>query len=141
MEEIQEEKRIHHGRNVKLARSWKNMTQNDLAEKLNVYQTDISSLEKEEIISDEMLDKIAMAMDVSPDFFKNFKPDAVMKTYNQQNDINSAKDANDTINVWQGEVEVGELQQNTTNYPLDKVTELYERLLAEKDKQIEQLKK
>lgn len=136
MEKIKETKNVHHGQNIRLARTWKNMTQETLADKLDIYQTDISALEQKEIIDDEILGKIAKAMDVPVDFFKEFEPETIMNIYNQHEskiEINSAENSKDNV-LQQGE-------QNITNYnyPLDKVTELYERLLQEKDKQIEEL--
>lgn len=129
MEKIKETKNVHHGQNIRLARTWKNMTQETLADKLDIYQTDISALEQKEIIDDEILGKIAKAMDVPVDFFKEFEPEATIKNYAQTNQENR-----DNVSILQGDGE-----QNNTYYPLDKVTELYERLLQEKDKQIEEL--
>ena len=143
MEEVKEGKRIHHGHNVRLARTWKNITQEALADKLNIYQTDVSTLEQKETIDDKMLDKIAKAMNVPLDFFTNFDLGSTMNSYNVNNNetYEMTQTNSDTASgndfVQQKIVEREEIIYN----PLDKVTELYERLLKEKEQLIERLEK
>lgn len=139
MEAIQEKKKnIHQGMNTRLARTWKKVTQDDLAYRMGMNQSEVSLLEGEKVIKDETLEKIARALDVPLDFLKEFEPEAFMNTYNQYEskiEITSAENSKDNI-LQQGE-------QNITNhyYPLDDIKALYNKLLAEKDKQIEQLEK
>lgn len=130
-------KNVHHGNNVRLARTWKKVTQDDLADRLNIYQSEVSKLENQEEIEENTLEKISKALNVPVDFLKEFDPETVINTYNQYEskiEVNSSENSKDNI-LQQGE-------QNITNYnyPLDKVTELYERLLKEKEQQIEELK-
>lgn len=137
MEATQDKKNVHHGNNVRLARTWRKITQEDLADRLKMYQGEISKLEGQNVIQDKMLEKISQALDVSVDFLKEFEPETVMNSYNQYEskiEITSAENSKDNI-LQQGE-------QNITNtyYPLDTVKELYERLLQEKDKEIAALK-
>lgn len=141
MEEVKENKAIHHGHNLRLARIWKNMTQESLADKLNVYQTDISTLEQKEKIDDKMLDRIAKALEIPKDFFTDFSLGDLVNSYNVNN--------SDTYTMTTGENATGnELnqlkhqnieKQENTYYPIDTVKELYERLL-EKEREIAELK-
>ena len=133
MKSATEKNRVHQGRNVKLIRGWRNITQEGLAFKLNTTQATISKAESEPVIDDEMLENISIALDIPVDFLKTFEFDEMLKSYTMIEstlEINSAEHSNDNI-IQQGE-------QNITNniYPLDTVKELYERLLAEKDEKI-----
>lgn len=137
METIAEKRKIHHGNNVRLARTWKKVTQDDLADRLNIYQSEVSKLETQELIDEKILAKISTALDIPVDFLKEFESEAIMKSYNQYEskiEITSAENSNDNI-LQQGE-------QNITNhyYPIEKVEKLYERLLQEKEQQIQELK-
>lgn len=130
MEALIEKKNIHHGNNVRLARTWKKITQDDLADRLNIYQSEVSRLESQEQIEDKILEKISVALNVPVDFLKEFEPEATMKYYTQNN-----HEIKDNVSILQGDGE-----QHNTYYPLDTVKELYERLLKEKDREIEELK-
>jgi len=66
----QEEKEAHHGSNVKRFREMQSMKQETLAEKLKLSQQQISKLESQEVIKDEMLDKLAKVLHVSVEAFK-----------------------------------------------------------------------
>lgn len=57
METVTEKKNIHHGNNVRLARAWKKITQDDLADRLNLYQSEVSKIESQEEIEDKTLEK------------------------------------------------------------------------------------
>ncbi len=82
MNEVAERKRIiHQGRNVKITRESKGLYQQDLADKLNKQQSDISKIENKEIIEDELLKQIALALEVPVDFLKNFNLDEHVKSY------------------------------------------------------------
>jgi len=143
MEETKEKKKVHHGHNLRLGRTWKNMTQDTLADKLGLYQTDISALEQKETIDDIMLDKIAKAMSIPKDFFTDFDLDATMNSYNVVNNDTYTMSVLDNATgneLNQLKNQTIENQENIYN-PLDKVSELYERLIMEKDKQIEELLK
>jgi len=136
-------KKINHGKNIRIARTCQNITQEDVAIRTNLSQSKISALELEETIDDKTLDIFAAALNIPVGFLKNFQPEELMKSYtitDTENTFNNgAENSKDTINQ---QVQ-GEQENNTTNnynYPLDELKELYERLLQEKDKQIEELK-
>ena len=115
---------VHHGRNLRIARTCENVTQEDLAFRVDMSQSKISALELQEVIGDDILNKVAAALEVPVSFLKNFQPEDAIKHFIYNNNGGVATD-NSTIN----------------NFPLDKITELYDKLLQEKDKQIDKLEK
>ena len=110
----------HIGRKISRIRELREMKQEALAQAIGVSQQSISIIENSETIEEEKLQKIAEALGVSPEAIKNFSDEAVLNiignTYHDSNVING--------NAF-----------NCNFNPLDKVVELYERLVAaEKDK-------
>jgi len=133
MEAKKEKTHPHHGRNAKISRNIRGMSQLDVADKLGVDQKKISIYEASEELNDETLEQIANAVDVSVDFLKTFEPDELFKTYSiydNDNDLNSNPTDNATSTITQ---QVANEQQNeniyNTYYPLEKVSELYERIV------------
>lgn len=112
----------HIGRNISRIRELRGMKQEALATAIGVSQQSVSNIEGSESIDDEKLQKIAEALGVSADAIKNYSDETVL--HNIQNNYDgSVINAGPTVN------------NNCTFNPLDKVVELYERLLqAEKDK-------
>jgi len=131
MDAVAEKKpEIHHGRNMKIARTCENVTQEDLAFRMDTSQSKISALELQKVIDDGTLNKVAAALEVPVSFLKNFQPEDAVKhfTFNNNSEaVNATATDNSTITNY--------------NYPLDKVTELYDKLLQEKDKQIDKFEK
>jgi transcriptional regulator with XRE-family HTH domain len=114
-------KKVHHGRNVKRLRDILGIKQEHLAFELNLSQQTISNLETKEIIDDETLNKIAEVLKVPVDAIKNYDEQATVSFI--VNTINN----HDTSSVYS--------YNNTFTFnPIDKIVELYERLLSEKDK-------
>lgn len=138
MESVSTKKPVHHGRNIKLARNWKNITQEALAELLNLKagQGRISELEMEETIDDKILDDIAKALDVPVDFLKNFQLEGVLKSFVQ----NEPTMTSDNSSAIVGQADQAE-QIINNNYPIDKVVEMYDRLMKEKDEQTARFEK
>lgn len=86
-------------------------------------QQTVSSSENNEEVEDRMLERVAAALEVSKEGIKNFSEDAVINIIN--NTFNDFKDSASAINY----------NCDLNFNPLDKVVELYERLVqAEKDK-------
>jgi len=112
----------HIGRKISRIRELRGMKQEALATALGISQQAVSNIENSEIIEDEKLHKIAEVLGVSADAIKNYSDETVL--HNIQNNYDgSVINAGPTVN------------NNCTFNPLDKVVELYERLLqAEKDK-------
>jgi transcriptional regulator with XRE-family HTH domain len=113
----------HIGRNISRIRELREMKQEALAIAMGVSQQTVSNMENSETIEDEKLLEVAKALGVSAEGIKQFSEEAVFNYFNNFNDQSSGFNTNCTFN------------------PLDKVVELYERLVqAEKDK-VEYLEK
>ncbi|WP_264535812.1 helix-turn-helix domain-containing protein [Flavobacterium sp. N1736] len=118
----------HIGRKISRIRELQDMKQEALAYALGVSQQSISIMENSETIDDEKLQAIAKILGVSAEAIKNFSEEAILNNI-QNNYEGSVINAGPTVN-----------HQCSFN-PLDKVVELYERLvLAEKEK-VEYLEK
>ena len=117
----------HIGRNISRIRELKDMKQDALAFALGITQQTISNIENSETVDEHSLVEIANALGVSVEAIKNFSDEAVFSYFN--NFYDNSQGANFGYN------------NNCTFNPLDKVVELYERLVqAEKDK-VEYLEK
>ncbi|MBF7092110.1 helix-turn-helix transcriptional regulator [Flavobacterium sp. ALJ2] len=108
----------HIGRNISRIRELKGMKQEALAFAIGLTQQSVSNIEASENVDEEKLIEVAKALGVSVEAIKNFTEENVINYFN---------------NIYDNGV------FNTGNYcnfnPLDKVVELYERLVqAEKDK-------
>ena len=120
-----ETKTVHEGRNVKRIREMLGIKQETLAAELNWSQQKISLLEQKENIDDALLEEVAKILKVPVEAIKNFDEQAAV------NIVSSTITNNDNSSVY------GNYHFN----PLDKVIELYERMLKDKDSMIEELKK
>ncbi|MFV0586619.1 helix-turn-helix domain-containing protein, partial [Bacteroides reticulotermitis] len=117
--------RRHVGRNLQKIRVYLGMKQEALAADLGVSQQEISKIEKQEEIEGELLTQIATVLGVSAEVIKDF--DVERAIYN----INNIRD--NTFE--QGSTSIAQ-QFN----PLDKIVELYERLLQSEREKVELLK-
>jgi|SRR5690606_4401339 len=112
----------HIGRKISRIRELRGMKQEALASALGISQQAVSNIENSEKIEEDTLKKVADALGVSAEGIKNFNEETVLNIISNTFTSNDSSTIN-AINV-----------QPTFN-PLDKVVELYERLLqAEKDK-------
>ena len=121
----------HIGRNISRIRELKDMKQDALAFALGITQQTISNIENSETVDEQRLIEIAKALEVSVEAIKNFSDEAVFNYFNTFNDAVSNSSFGQGANN----------NYDCTFNPLDKVVELYERLVqAEKDK-VEYLEK
>ncbi|SFC59862.1 helix-turn-helix domain-containing protein [Flavobacterium phragmitis] len=112
----------HIGRKISRIRELRDMKQEALAQALGTNQQAISAIENSETIDEEKLKAIAEALGVSVEGIKNFSEEAILNNI-QNNYEGSVVHSGPTVN------------HNCSFNPLDKVVELYERLVqAEKDK-------
>ena len=119
----------HIGRKISRIRELKDMKQEALAQALGTNQQAISAIENSETIDEAKLVEIAKALGVTAEAIKNFSEEAIFNIIG--NTINNNDNASMNSNV----------QYQPTFNPLDKVVELYERLVqVEKDK-VEYLEK
>jgi len=116
------------GRKMARIREMKGIKQEHLAAELGVSQQSVSRMEQSDILEDDILEKIARVLGVTPDAIKNFSEEAVVNYFNTFNQAVSSSNFG---------------HNNTCTFnPLDKLVELfeenkklYERLLqAEKEK-------
>ncbi|MFG4004298.1 transcriptional regulator [Flavobacterium aquidurense] len=118
----------HIGRKISRIRELRDMKQEALAQALGMSQQTISTIENSETVDEEKLIEIAKALGVTAEAIKSFSEENMITYFNTFNDSpgnfgNFASGAICNFN------------------PLDKVVELYERLvLAEKEK-VEYLEK
>jgi transcriptional regulator with XRE-family HTH domain len=111
----------HIGRNISRIRELKGMKQEALAEAIGVSQQTISNIEASETIEKERIVEIAKVLGVTIEAIENFSEENVINYFN-------------TFHESHGNFFGGNNNSCTFN-PLDKVVELYERLVqAEKDK-------
>jgi transcriptional regulator with XRE-family HTH domain len=119
------EKNIHEGRNVKRIREILGIKQDTLAMELGLSQQAVSPLEQKEALDKEMLEKIAAVLKVPAESIRNFNEETTV------NFISSTFNHHDNSSVY----------GHYTFNPVDKVVELYERILKEKDEKIALLEK
>jgi len=116
----------HIGRKISRIRELRDMKQEALAQALGMSQQTVSAIENSETIDEEKLQAIAEILGVTVEGIKNFSEEAVLNIIG--NTINNHDNASS-------------FNYSCTFNPLDKVIELYERLvLAEKEK-VEYLEK
>ena len=113
---------VHHGRSVKRIREILGKKQEELAVDLGITQQAVSLLEGKEVIDSKLLEDVAKALHVPVDAIKSFNEDAAI------NIISS------TLHD-----QAGSILYSPTFNPIDKVVELYERMIKERDEQIAKL--
>jgi transcriptional regulator with XRE-family HTH domain len=120
---------IHHGHNIKRLREMLSVKQDAIAVGLNMTQQAVSDLEKKAQISDEILEKISKIMNIPVDAIKNFNDETAI---------------NIIANTFQDEFHENSsfIGYKSTFNPIDKIVELYERMLKieqEKNSLLEQI--
>ncbi|WP_316636106.1 helix-turn-helix transcriptional regulator [uncultured Flavobacterium sp.] len=116
----------HIGRKISRIRELRDMKQEALAQALGISQQTVSAIENSEIIDDEKLQAIAEILGVTVEGIKNFSEEAVLNiignTYHDSNVVN------------------GNAYSCNFN-PLDKMVELFERLVQAEKEKVEYLEK
>lgn len=127
-------KNIHQGRNIRETRLSKNMKQERLAELIKVAQSTLSKAENSKYVEEDLLGKIATALNVPLEFLKDKEQEAstVIFENNTVTNQDGAKVGSSISNIG----------SNTNTFdPIEKIAELYERLLAAKDEKYADLEK
>jgi len=119
MENATKTTRTHLGRKISRIRELRGMKQDALAAELGISQQAVSKLEQSEEIEDSTLEKVAKALGVTSEGIKHFTEETIFNNINNFHD-NSI--------------------QNNFN-PIEKIVELYERLLASEREKVEILKR
>ncbi|UKJ07904.1 helix-turn-helix domain-containing protein [Solitalea lacus] len=115
----------HIGRKISRIREFRGMKQEALALELGVSQQTISKIEQSEEVEEATLEKIAKVLGVPVEGIKNFSDEAVINII-----ANTVNNHDQAASVF----------YNPTFNPLDKVVELYERLLQSEREKVELLK-
>ena len=116
--------KTHIGRKISRIREIRGIKQDFLAVELGVSQQTISKIEQSEDVEDATLEKIAGILGVSADAIKNFSEEVLIFHIQNMHDNASGYQYNYQCHY----------------NPLDKVVELYERLLASEPEKMEILK-
>jgi transcriptional regulator with XRE-family HTH domain len=119
----------HDGLNVQKVRVYFGVKQERLAYELGISQSEMSKIEQQNEIDDSLLSRIAASLGLSPEVIRDF--DLERAIYN----INSYKDA--TISAGATTTVYAASQQIN---PIEKIVELYERLLQSEREKIDILK-
>lgn len=125
METATKSNRVHIGRKISRIREIRGIKQEFLAVELGVSQQTISKIEQSEEVEDSMLEKIGKVLGVTAEAIKNFSEEAVINII-----ANTVNNHDQAASVF----------YNPTFNPLDKVVELYERLLKSEQEKVELLK-
>ncbi len=117
----------HMGRKVAKIREFLGVKQESLAITIGVTQQTISKMEREEDIADEKLKEVANALGVTPEAIKSFDEDRVFYYINNVQEVHT-----NSVGIVNGDYK--------SINPIDKLVEVYERLLASEREKIELLK-
>lgn len=113
-------RRNSHGANLKRWREWRGIKQEVLADKIGVSQATLSGYEKKDELEPEVLEKITKALDIPIEAITELNEGALINIYS---------------GTWQDNATVAGSIQNQIFNSIDKIVELYERLLkAEQEK-------
>lgn len=123
------EKIVHQGKNVKRFREMLGMKQDALALAMgdDWNQQKISLLEQREVIDPSILEQVAEVLKINPEAIKNFGEESAINIFSN------------TFSDFKDNASASAMNYQCTFNPLDKVLELYERMLKEKDALIEKL--
>lgn len=128
------EQKIHQGRNVKRFREMLGIKQEalafDLGEEWN--QKKISLLEQKDVIEDPLLAKISEVLKIPVEAFQNFDEEQavniIANTFHDSAVANTFKDES-------------QVNFNCSFNPIDKMVELYERMIEQQKEMIDKLEK
>jgi len=120
--------KMHIGRKISRIREIKGIKQDYLAAELGVSQQSISKIEQSEEVEDSTLEKIAGVLGISVEGIKSFSEEGIVNYFNTFNDHSGTGAFFSSTNL------------HCTFNPIDKLVELYERLLASEREKLELLK-
>lgn len=125
--------KVNHGHNIRRIRLEKGIKQSALADRAEIGQATLSRYEKTRVLPDDILRKFAKALEVPFETLKYMEENAGTVIFE-----------NNTVNNSEGGSSAGIIEDNMPNYnfnPIEKVTELYERMLKDKDEKYAALEK
>lgn len=117
---LTKERSVHLGHKIERLRELAGMKQDTLARELGISQQAVSKMESSESVDEERLQKVANVLGVSVEAIRNFSEEALF------NNIN---------NTFHDHAALVNYQFN----PVDKIVELYERLLKSEQEKVAML--
>lgn len=115
------------GYNIKKLRQLKGLKQEALAIELGISQSEMSEIESQEQIDEAIVIKIAHILNLTPEIIKEFNEQHAFYSINNKVENSPINDSGHGI--------------HQVFSPIDKVVELYERLLASEKEKLELLKR
>ena len=125
METVTNKPALYTGHKIERVRTVIGISQAELGARLGISKQAVSKIEQAVAIEDDRLEKIAQALGISPEAINNFKEDALLFHIQHMHDHSTSYAYN----------------FRCTYNPLDKVVELYERLLRVEREKVKLLKK
>lgn len=123
----------HHGHNLKRERMRRGIKQEAMASLAGVSQSTISKYESTETLDDDLLERFAKALEIPVEKLKNAQYESPTFVIENNTFENNDKATAGEINMRDENI--------TYNNPLDKVVELYERLLQDQKDKVVTLEK
>lgn len=121
----------HIGHKISRIRELRGLKQESLAYELNVSQQTVSKIEQSETVEDQLLAQIAEILGVTPEGIKNFSEEAVFNVIS--NTFHNTSSDNSTLIA-------SSLNYQPTFNTIEKIVELYERLLQSEREKVELLR-
>ncbi|TCD11489.1 XRE family transcriptional regulator [Pedobacter frigidisoli] len=131
METSEKTSKMHLGRKISRIRELRGMKQEELAIALGISQQAISKLEQNEQVEDTTLEKIAEVLGVSSEAIKGYSDEAVFNIISNTFH-NTSSDSSTLI--------ASSLNYQPSFNTIEKIVELYERLLASEREKLDLLK-
>jgi transcriptional regulator with XRE-family HTH domain len=122
---------LHIGRKISKIRELRGMKQEALAVELGISQQAISKIEQSAEVEEEALEKIAKALGITSEAIKGFSEEAVFNI--TSNTFHNTSNENSTLIA-------SSLNYQPTFNTVEKIVELYERLLQAEREKVELLK-
>jgi transcriptional regulator with XRE-family HTH domain len=122
---------LHIGRKISKIRELRGMKQEALAVELGISQQAISKIEQSAEVEEEALEKIAKALGITSEAIKGFSEEAVFNIIS--NTFHNTSNENSTLIA-------SSLNYQPTFNTVEKIVELYERLLQAEREKVELLK-
>jgi transcriptional regulator with XRE-family HTH domain len=120
----------HIGRKISRIRELRDMKQEALAQALGTSQQTVSAIENSETIDDAKLAEVAKALGVSVEAIKNFTDENMISYFNNFYDNSTSSGVNGIFSP-----------SHCSFNPIDKVVELYERMIQSEKEKVEYLEK
>ncbi|UGU15391.1 helix-turn-helix domain-containing protein [Sinomicrobium kalidii] len=108
---------LHRGRKVEKVRKLRGWTQSDLGDRMGITKQAVSKLEQSENISDEKLNEVAEALEVTFEGLRDFSEEKVLYNTNNFYENSGVSATNIAANI------------ETVNNPLKETIEMFERQL------------